>query len=343
VIIGEDGRDLPVNSPVLQLQGLNQTWEGRARRAAQKMRLPVADIATRSIERFLKKHKVQVILGEYLDGSLKWLPLAQELGIRFFGHAHGYDVSMRLREAKWRTEYLRYNQSDGIVTMSESSCQRLRDLGIHRSKIHVIPYGVEVPGSSRKRMPSKSVRCVAVGRTVTKKAPILTLDAFRRASEAVPTLHLDYVGVGELLLAAQQFVRAFDLGTRVTFHGRQPNQTVRKLMDEADIFVQHSMTDPETGDEEGLPVAILEAMSAALPVVSTRHAGIPEAVVDGSTGYLVNEGESAAMAERLIILARNHDLRERLGAAGWARAKEHFTWDRERASLLHILINRSQG
>jgi len=114
-------------------------------------------------------------------------------------------------------------------------------------------------------------------------------------------------------------------------------------MDEADIFVQHSMTDPETGDEEGLPVAILEAMSAALPVVSTRHAGIPEAVVDGSTGYLVNEGESAAMAERLIILARNHDLREPLGAAGWARAKEHFTWDRERASLLHILINRSQG
>jgi len=49
---------------------------------------------------------------------------------------------------------------------------------------------------------------------VTKKAPILTLDAFRRASEAVPTLHLDYVGVGELLPAAQQFVRAFDLGTR---------------------------------------------------------------------------------------------------------------------------------
>jgi len=89
VIIGEDGRDLPVNSPVLQLQGLNQTWEGRARRAAQKMRLPVADIATRSIERFLKKHKVQVILGEYLDCSLKWLPVAQELGFAFLAMLTG--------------------------------------------------------------------------------------------------------------------------------------------------------------------------------------------------------------------------------------------------------------
>jgi glycosyltransferase involved in cell wall biosynthesis len=67
-------------------------------------------------------------------------------------------------------------------------------------------------------------------------------------------------------------------------------------------------------------------MAQSLPVISTRHAGIPEAVLDGSTGYLVNEGDSAAMAERLITLVRNYDLRRQMGIAGWQRARERFTW-----------------
>ena len=66
-------------------------------------------------------------------------------------------------------------------------------------------------------------------------------------------------------------------------------------MKKAHIFLQHSVTCPITGDEEGVPVAILEAMASGLPVVSTFHAGIPEAVVDGKTGFLVSED---AMGER---------------------------------------------
>jgi glycosyltransferase involved in cell wall biosynthesis len=108
-------------------------------------------------------------------------------------------------------------------------------------------------------------------------------------------------------------------------------------MSEADIFFQHSMTDPQTGDEEGLPVAILEAMAHGLPVVSTRHAGIPEAVLEEVTGYLVNEGENALMAERLATLARDIDLRQRMGEQGWLRAKELFSWKVERAGLLKVM------
>ena len=100
---------------------------------------------------------------------------------------------------------------------------------------------------------------------VSKKAPILLLDAFRRASEVCPYLRLDYVGDGELFSAAQQFVRAFEMADRVTLRGSQPADVVVELMRKADIFMQHSMTDPVTGDEEGLPVAILEAMATASP------------------------------------------------------------------------------
>jgi glycosyltransferase involved in cell wall biosynthesis len=272
-----------------------------------------------------------------LDQSLQWLPIAQRLGIRFFGHAHGYDVSRRLREEKWRTEYLRYNESGGIIAMNQVARARLVALGISEFKIHVIPYGVDVPNEPKERVAKEMLRCLAVGRMVPKKAPILTLDAFRRAVEACPTLRLDYVGTGELLPAARQFVQAFDLGDKVTLHREQPSEVVDRLMGESDIFLQHSMTDPDTGNEEGLPVAILEAMAQSLPVVSTRHAGIPEAVIDGVTGCLVDEGDSITMGERIISLARDHNLRLKFGAAGWQCAKERFTWEIERASLLEVM------
>jgi glycosyltransferase involved in cell wall biosynthesis len=177
------------------------------------------------------------------------------------------------------------------------------------------------------------------------KSPILALDAFRRASQACQALRLDYVGGGPLLPAAQQFVQALDMGDRVHLHGAQPHRVVLDLMKGADVFIQHSITDPETGHAEGLPVAILEAMAHGLPVVATRLGGIPEEVVHGETGYLAEPGDSSKMAEYIIALARERDLRSQMGQAGWRRAKDHFSWERERTSLLRILGlgNQVQG
>ncbi len=333
-----DGGHWSVSCPVLVLdRGYNDGLTRQVMRGGgQRAELRGMD-HRRIAKQFLKKYGVHVIMGEYLDASLPWIGLARNLGVRFFGHAHGYDVSKRLREEKWRTEYTRYNETSGVITMSLASRERLVALGLDPLKVHVVPYGVDVPNEPIKRVDGKGVRCITVGRMVAKKGPILTLDAFRRAAEALPTLRLDYVGSGVLLPAVQQFVRAFNLEDKVTLHGSQPNERVQKFMRDADIFLQHSMTDPVSGDEEGLPVAILEAMANGLSVVSTWHAGIPEAVADGLTGYLVDAGDSIGMAERLVALARDSDLRCRMGEAGWRRVKEHFSWERERASLLRIL------
>ena len=84
-------------------------------------------------------------------------------------------------------------------------------------------------------------------------------------------------------------------------------------------------------------MAILEAMAHSLPVVSTRHAGIPEAVREGVTGLLVNEGDTREMAHALVALARDANLRRSMGIAGWNVARERFSWLRERADLQRIL------
>jgi glycosyltransferase involved in cell wall biosynthesis len=172
---------------------------------------------------------------------------------------------------------------------------------------------------------------------VPKKAPLVLLESFRQARAAAPQLRLDLIGDGELFAAAQQFVREHGLAGVVTLHGAQPNDRVRELMGQADLFLQHSMTDAVSGDAEGLPVAILEAMAHALPVVSTRHEGIPEAVQDGQTGLLVAESDSAAMAHAITGLARDRALRRRMGQAGWARCVELFSWQRERDELLALM------
>ncbi|MGV3721636.1 MAG: glycosyltransferase [Actinomycetota bacterium] len=328
--------DWRARGPLLDTAALNRDLLIRAMGAVGGRLGKGAWLRQRALLRFLRQHGVEVVLGEYLDSSLAWLELTQRAGLRFFAHAHGYDVSLCLRDPEWRARYKTYNRADGIITMSHVSKERLCGLGISPEKIHVIPYGVDVPANAPVKTPH-SLRCVAVGRMVAKKAPILLLDAFRRASQSNPDLRLDYVGDGPLLPAARQFVHAFRLEERVTLHGSQPNTFVQELLRSADLFLQHSATDPDTGDEEGLPVAILEAMAHGTPVVSTLHAGIPEAVTDGESGFLVAEGDSAAMSERLSALAQDSRLRAAMGAAAWARARERFTWDREREELLRVL------
>ena len=290
-----------------------------------------------AIQKFLDDHQVQVILGEYLNYAFSYFKLSQQLDIPYFAHAHGADVSICLRKKKWRKKYQEYQQAAGIITMNQISRKRLIDLGIHESKIHVIPYGVDTPNEPLKRKENEVIRCLAVGRMVGKKAPILLLESFRQATKEYPNLHLDYVGAGDLLPAVQQFIDAFELKDKVILHGQQPNEFVLQLMKKADIFLQHSIVDPDSGDEEGLPVAILEAMGYCLPVVSTRHAGIPESVLEEETGLLTDEGNVKEMAQHIVALGQDFDLRQQMGLAGWQRVKEFFSWEKERKQLLEVM------
>ncbi len=289
------------------------------------------------VEKYLNQHHIKIVLSQYLDHSLKWLEVAQKMGIRFFAHAHGCDISQALTDPAMPKRYLLLEAADGIITMSEHSRKKLIGIGLSGANIHVIPYGIDVPATPKRRNSNNIVRCFAAGRMVGKKAPLFTLEAFRRALKGNSRLRLDYAGGGELLDEARQFVHDYKLSDHVTLHGSQPNPVIQELMKKADIFVQHSRTDPDTGDEEGMPVAILEAMANNLPVVSTRHAGIPEAVDEGASGYLVDEGDIDGMAAYILQLSENPSLRNQMGHAGWVRARKHFSWPQERSALLTVL------
>ena len=287
---------------------------------------------------FLEGQRVDAVLAEYLPSAWSYMQPVQELGVRFYAYAHGFDLSAMYHDPLWHKRYADFAQADGVIVVNRVMMGRLSSLGVARHKIHCIPCGVEVPDTPLEReTKSGPLRCLAVGRMVAKKGPLKLLESFKMAHGAMGEGHLDYIGTGPLFEQVRRYVENNKLAHCVTLHGGLDHTSVMELMMRAEVFMQHSIVDPSTGDEEGMPVAILEAMSMSLPVVSTRHAGIPDAVLDEETGFLVDEGDCRGMAGHLCTLAANPELRKTMGRAGWARASERFTWQRQRAELLAVM------
>jgi colanic acid/amylovoran biosynthesis glycosyltransferase len=313
--------------PVLFLDRAVSGWPARiAHRGGRTW----PDLRASAVARFLRRHGVRVVLGEYLDQFVEFVPLLDRMSLPYVVQGHGIDLSAALRDRTTAEGYLAYRSARAVLTRCEPHRRRLIDLGLSPDQVKVNQGGVEIPTRVPERGPTAARRLLAIGRMTPKKGPIYLLEAFRRAALRDPGLTLDYVGAGELLAAARQFVAACDLEGRVRLHGAASAPTTAGLLADCGVFVQHSLTDPETGDEEGLPTSIQEAMAHGLAVVATRHAGIPETVIEGETGLLVDEGDVGAMAEALAAATA---VATRLGAAGRRRAEALYGWDQERARL----------
>lgn len=141
----------------------------------------------------------------------------------------------------------------------------------------------------------------------------------QKVTEHFPNAKLVMIGDGALLKQAQKLTKELRLEKNVEFRGSRSPAEVSDALKDALAFVQHSLT-AEDGDKEGTPNTILEASSSALPVISTAHAGIKEAVIHGETGYLVDEGDWEGMADYMIKLANNHELATEMGKNG----REHI-------------------
>jgi glycosyltransferase involved in cell wall biosynthesis len=280
----------------------------------------------RRIRTFFEQHRPRAVLAEYgPNGYFLWR-ICRRCKVPLFVHFHGFDASMLLQDKHWRRRYrLMFRAATGLIAPSEYLGSRLLAIGCPDSKLHVIPCGVDV----QRFVPSHRLpgRILAVGRLVEKKAPHLAIEAFSHLRQRFPGAELDMVGEGPLRDRCMALIRDLKLGNRVRIHGARPHEFVTGLMQQASLFVQHSVTGPD-GDTEGLPVAILEAMSAALPVVSTRHSGIPEAVEEGVTGLLVDEHDVSGMADAMAQLLGDSGRAAAMGMAGRQRVISHFTQER---------------
>ncbi|MDB2685871.1 glycosyltransferase family 4 protein [Mariniblastus sp.] len=258
--------------------------------------------------------------------AAKFAPLAVRNNVRFGIHFNGYDLSMMMRDKLYVTR-LRQVAKDAslLVVVADYMKQELLSLGVDHSKIRYIPYGVPLADFECPRSSSYSdpVTFLMVGRLTPKKHPVATIRAFGLCAKKCPNVQLRVIGSGDLADECKRIASELDLDNKIIFHGAMPSEDVRKAMCESDVFVQHSVTS-EKGDKEGWPVAIAEAAASGLPIVSTRHASIPEQVIDGETGFLVFEGNWQEMGSKMTTLASQHDLRHQFGLA----SRNHISqWD----------------
>ena len=165
---------------------------------------------------------------------------------------------------------------------------------------------------------------------VEKKAPHLVLATFARVLRECPDARLHFIGDGALLGVCRDLAAALGIDHAVTFLGAQPHDIVEREMRQARALVQHSVI-ASNGDSEGTPVAILEAGAMGLPVVATRHAGIPDVVADGVTGFLVEERDVCGMATHMLALARNPASRASAGATPPLTCGAPTRWSRASA------------
>ena len=240
---------------------------------------------------------------------------------------HGDDISRLLRDHVWVGRY-RAVASLGMhaLCISDAGRQKLLDIGWPASQIDVIHLGVDtnrfafVPPA--ERWPARPRRILMVARLVEKKGVEVALDAMRRLRDRGCEVELRIVGDGPERTRIESLMRQWQL-TNVSLLGALEHSLTRHEFREAHLYIQPSVT-AESGDQEGIPVSLMEAMASGIPVVSTRHSGIPELVIDGQTGHLTGERDGEALAVAIERLTRDRASAERLAQAARARVEQEF-------------------
>lgn len=228
---------------------------------------------------------------------------------------YGYDVGRRWSRGGYDELFA---EGESFLVLSRHMKDALTSLGCPEDRVEIHPLGLDLgqfPVSLKK--PGATFEIISVARLVPKKGISDALDAV--AALAKRSVHFRYtiVGDGPLRPELERRVRTNGLGTFVRFAGSQPHTRVASLMRGSDVLLAPSVTAAD-GDAEGTPVAILEAQATGIPVVSTLHAGIPEIVESGRSGFLVAEGDSRGIAEKLHELQESPSLRATMGSAGRA-------------------------
>jgi len=179
------------------------------------------------------------------------------------------------------------------------------------------------------------VRLISVGRFEEKKGFIYLIEACRHLKAWGVEFRLLMLGEGSLLQYCKQKTQEYVLTDRITFKGGSSQSTIRDGFEKSDICVAPSI-ESKTGEKEGIPGVVYEALAMGIPVIATRHSGIPEIVKDGETGILVSERDHVAIAEAVKLFIRDKDLRKKCIINGRKIVYENFNLERNSKSLKDI-------
>jgi len=238
-----------------------------------------------------------------------FLWLARRLDLPLIVSFYGFDYEALPRsDARWRQRYRElFSQAHLFITEGEFGRSKLIEMGCPVEKVRVVHLGIvpaQVPVATRRKKPG-TLRLIQMATFSEKKGHEVTVHAFAEALERCPEMTLTLVGKGHLRAEIEALIRRLGIAGRVTILDSIAFGDLYPFLGDFHVFVHPSRYSRAGDCEGGAPVVLLDAQATGLPVLSTTHCDIPEEVLHGETGFLVPEGDAAALSgymERFYLM-----------------------------------------
>ena len=264
------------------------------------------------------------------------LPLLRRCPIPVVVSFHGSDVAGSMASANYSDALAElFTLATVVACRSEQLASRVARLGCPETKTRMMRTVVpDLPFIQREPPMDGAWQIVQAARLVPKKGLSTALRAFAAFGCQYPQAVFVIAGDGPMERELVELAADLGVADRVRFAGFLSQSALQRLYLSSHIFLHPSET--ASGDVEGVPNAMLEAMASGLPIVSTRHGGIPEVIENGRNGLLCTEKDAEGVAAALLRLANDAVLYRRLAQQASASVREQFSKERQVAAIEEI-------
>lgn len=296
---------------------------------------PVYDDAYNLVD-LLRQHRAQLAHVYYGHKAAKYLPMIRRWGGPLVVSFHGMDVTAgayKPNQPATLAEVFEYSKL--VLARSESLLSRLADLGCPTHKLRLNRAAIMTPPAARAvRHPPEDGRWILLQacRLIAKKGLATSLLAMRQIVDVWPRARLIFAGDGPLAEEMRRMTAELCLEENVEYAGWCSQGQLAEHFRAAHLFL-HPSEQTETGDREGVPNSLLEAMAVGLPPVATFHGGIPEAVVSDVDGILVPEKSPVELAGAVLRITREPGLLEKLSVTAAVSVENKFGLARQVSAL----------
>jgi glycosyltransferase involved in cell wall biosynthesis len=300
-------------------------------------------VRVQAISEYLIEQKVGAVLAQFGPCAVEMMPACEAANVPLLAHFHGYDAAREEILSSYGKRYRAlFAQAHGVIAVSREMHARLVAMGASPARLHYIPYGVDTDLFAGANPADNGPDFLMVGRQVEKKGHLLALLAFAELVRTHPECTLRIVGSGPLRESGEMLARALGIAGHVRWLGVLSPSDVAAELRASRALIQFSHTTP-SGDQEGTPLAVLEAMSSGIPVVGSRHAGIPDVIEHEVHGLLVDSFDLSGLTDALRRLADAPALAAGLGQAAAKQVHGRYTRQRyldQLAALIDAAIAR---